>query len=114
MMSISGISNPVPAAAACSKLVVLKENVHGSLRSGRRLDPKLQDDGFEVTDPPRDAVLDNVDFAGKKLINHVNDRLKNGVHIMDRFLEKALQGQPEGSRLGEFITANWQNTHAAY
>jgi NitT/TauT family transport system substrate-binding protein len=40
--------------------------------------------------------------------------LKNGVHIMDRFLEKALQGQPEGSRLGEFITANWQNTHAAY
>jgi NitT/TauT family transport system substrate-binding protein len=40
--------------------------------------------------------------------------LKNGVHIMDRFLEMALQGQPEGSRLGEFITANWQNTHAAY
>jgi len=30
--------------------------------------------------------------------------LKNGVHIMDRFLEMALQGQPEGSRLGEFIT----------
>jgi NitT/TauT family transport system substrate-binding protein len=40
--------------------------------------------------------------------------LKNSVHIMDRFLEMALQGQPEGSRLGEFITANWQNTHAAY
>jgi UDP:flavonoid glycosyltransferase YjiC (YdhE family) len=40
--------------------------------------------------------------------------LKNGVHIMDRFLEMALQGQPEGSRLGEFITVNWQNTHAAY
>jgi hypothetical protein len=31
-----------------------------------------------------------------------------------RFLEMALQGQPEGSRLGEFITTNCQNTHAAY
>jgi NitT/TauT family transport system substrate-binding protein len=40
--------------------------------------------------------------------------LKNSVHIMDRFLEKALQDQPEGSRLGEFIKTNWQNTHAAY
>jgi NitT/TauT family transport system substrate-binding protein len=40
--------------------------------------------------------------------------LRNGVHIMDRFLEKALQDQPEGSRLGEFIRTNWQNTHAAY
>jgi NitT/TauT family transport system substrate-binding protein len=40
--------------------------------------------------------------------------LKNGVHIMDRFLEMALQGQREGARLGEFIAANWQNTHAAY
>jgi NitT/TauT family transport system substrate-binding protein len=40
--------------------------------------------------------------------------LKNSVHIMDRFLEMALQGQPEGSRLGEFIAANWQNTHAAF
>jgi len=40
--------------------------------------------------------------------------LKNSVHIMDRFLEMALQGQPEGSRLGEFIATNWQNTHAAY
>ena len=40
--------------------------------------------------------------------------LWNGAHIMDRFLEKALQDQPEGSRLGEFIRTNWQNTHAAY
>jgi NitT/TauT family transport system substrate-binding protein len=40
--------------------------------------------------------------------------LKHSVHIMDRFLEKALQGQPEGSRLGEFIGTNWQNTHEAY
>jgi NitT/TauT family transport system substrate-binding protein len=40
--------------------------------------------------------------------------LKNRVHVMDRFLEKALQDQPEGSRLGEFIKANWQNTHAAF
>ena len=40
--------------------------------------------------------------------------LKNSVHIMNRFLEKALQGQPEGARLGEFIKPNWQNTHAAF
>jgi NitT/TauT family transport system substrate-binding protein len=40
--------------------------------------------------------------------------LRNGVHIMDRFLEKALQDQPDSSRLGEFIRTNWQNTHAAY
>jgi len=33
---------------------------------------------------------------------------------MDRFLEKALEKQPEGSQLGEFIKANWQNTHAAF
>ena len=40
--------------------------------------------------------------------------LKNSVHIMDRFLEKALQVQPEGGRLGESIKANWQNTHDAF
>jgi NitT/TauT family transport system substrate-binding protein len=40
--------------------------------------------------------------------------LKNSVHILDRFLEKALEDQPEGSRLGEFIKTNWQNTHAAF
>jgi NitT/TauT family transport system substrate-binding protein len=40
--------------------------------------------------------------------------LKNSAHIMDRFLEKALQDQPEGGRLGEFIKANWQNTHASF
>lgn len=40
--------------------------------------------------------------------------LKNGVHIMDRFLEMALQGQPEDGRLGEFIATNWKNTHEAF
>jgi NitT/TauT family transport system substrate-binding protein len=40
--------------------------------------------------------------------------LKNSAHIMRRFLEKALQDQPEGARLGEFIKPNWQNTHAAF
>jgi len=40
--------------------------------------------------------------------------LKNSVHIMDRFLEKALENQPEGARLGEFIKTNWQNTHDAF
>ena len=40
--------------------------------------------------------------------------LKNSVHIMSRFLEKALQDQPENAPLGKFITQNWQNTHAAF
>lgn len=39
--------------------------------------------------------------------------LKNGVHVMDRFLEMALQGQPDGAPLGNFITANWENTRTA-
>ncbi len=33
---------------------------------------------------------------------------------MDRFLEMALQGQPEGARVGDFLTANWENTHSAF
>jgi NitT/TauT family transport system substrate-binding protein len=40
--------------------------------------------------------------------------LKNSVHIMTRFLEKALQDQPEGVAFGKFIPQNWQNTHAAF
>jgi NitT/TauT family transport system substrate-binding protein len=40
--------------------------------------------------------------------------LKNSIHIMDRFLEMALQGQPKNAHLGEFIDANWQNTHADF
>ena len=40
--------------------------------------------------------------------------LKNGVHIMDRFLEMALQDQPAGAPLGGFIPANWENTHADF
>jgi NitT/TauT family transport system substrate-binding protein len=40
--------------------------------------------------------------------------LKNSVHIMDRFLEMALQGQPENAPLGDFLTDNWQNSHSAF
>src|SRR5262245_32565228 len=40
--------------------------------------------------------------------------LKNSVHIINRFLEKALQGQPEGAPLGKFIAENWQSTHSAF
>ncbi len=36
--------------------------------------------------------------------------LSNGVHVMDRFLQMALQGQPENAPLGDFIPANWENT----
>ena len=38
--------------------------------------------------------------------------LKHATHVMTRFLEKALQGQPEDAPLGSFIPQNWQNTHA--
>jgi NitT/TauT family transport system substrate-binding protein len=40
--------------------------------------------------------------------------LKNGVHVMDRFLEMSLQGQPDATPLGAFIADNWQNTRKAY
>ncbi|AMN40544.1 ABC transporter substrate-binding protein [Rhodoplanes sp. Z2-YC6860] len=40
--------------------------------------------------------------------------LKNSVHIMNRFLEKALQDQPKDAPLGKFIVENWKNTHEAF
>lgn len=40
--------------------------------------------------------------------------IQNSVHIMDRFLEMALQGQPDGAPLGGFIPANWQNLQKAF
>ena len=40
--------------------------------------------------------------------------LKNGVHIMDRFLQMSLQGQPDDAPLGDFIAAKWDNTREAY
>ena len=40
--------------------------------------------------------------------------LNNGVHVMDRFLQMALQGQPENTALGEFIPANWENTRSDF
>jgi NitT/TauT family transport system substrate-binding protein len=40
--------------------------------------------------------------------------LANGVHVMDRFLDMALQGQPANAPLGGFIPSHWDNTHAAF
>lgn len=37
--------------------------------------------------------------------------LKNAVHVMKRFLEKALQDQPANGPYGAFIKQNWVNTH---
>jgi NitT/TauT family transport system substrate-binding protein len=70
---------------------------------------------FTMTNPAAAIRLFWEEFPTTKPVN-LDDAtaLRNGVHVMDRFLEKALQDQPEGSRLGEFIKANWQNTHAAY
>lgn len=55
------------------------------------------------------------EFPNSKPVN-LDDAtaVKNGVHIMDRFLEMALQGQPKDGRLGEFIPANWENSHIAF
>ena len=39
---------------------------------------------------------------------------KNAAHILDRFLEMALQGQPQNGELGDFIPAAWQNTYATF
>ena len=40
--------------------------------------------------------------------------LENGVHVMDRFLDMALQGQPANSPLGSFIPSHWDNTLKAF
>jgi NitT/TauT family transport system substrate-binding protein len=40
--------------------------------------------------------------------------VKNSAHIMDRFLQMALQGQPDNAPLGAFIPANWQNMQTAF
>jgi NitT/TauT family transport system substrate-binding protein len=40
--------------------------------------------------------------------------LKNHVHILDRFLEKALMGVPYEGKTGVFNPAAWQNSQATY
>jgi len=39
---------------------------------------------------------------------------RNAAHVLGRFLEMALQGQPDDSHLGEFIPTAWQNTFATF
>jgi NitT/TauT family transport system substrate-binding protein len=70
---------------------------------------------FTATNPAAAIRIFWEEFPTTKPANLDNaTALKNSVHIMNRFLEKALQDQPEGARLGEFIKPNWQNTHAAF
>jgi NitT/TauT family transport system substrate-binding protein len=40
--------------------------------------------------------------------------LKNHAHVLDRFLEKAMQGVPYGGKTGEFVPAMWKNSQANY
>jgi len=40
--------------------------------------------------------------------------LKNAAHILSRFLEMALQGQPANGELGAFIPSAWDNTYATF
>jgi NitT/TauT family transport system substrate-binding protein len=40
--------------------------------------------------------------------------LKNAAHILTRFLEMAMQGQPDGGELGAFIPAAWENTYTTF
>jgi NitT/TauT family transport system substrate-binding protein len=40
--------------------------------------------------------------------------LAHGVHVMDRFLDMALQGQPANGPLGGFIPSHWDNTLTAF
>jgi NitT/TauT family transport system substrate-binding protein len=70
---------------------------------------------FAMTNTPAAIRLFWEEFPTTKPTN-LDDAtaLKNSAHIMTRFLEKALQNQPEGARLGEFIKTNWQNTHSAF
>jgi NitT/TauT family transport system substrate-binding protein len=43
-----------------------------------------------------------------------NTALKNQVHILDRFLEKAMMGVPYDGKAGVFNPAAWQNSQATY
>jgi NitT/TauT family transport system substrate-binding protein len=40
--------------------------------------------------------------------------LQNATHILGRFLEMALQGQPDDAPLGAFIPDAWKNTYATF
>ncbi len=70
---------------------------------------------FTMTNPDAAVRLFWQEFPTAKPVN-LDDAtaLKNSVHIMQRFLEMALQGLPQGARLGDFIAASWENSHAAY
>jgi len=43
-----------------------------------------------------------------------NTALKNQVHILDRFLEKAMMGVPYDGKTGVFNPVAWQNSQATY
>jgi NitT/TauT family transport system substrate-binding protein len=43
-----------------------------------------------------------------------NTALKNHAHVLDRFLEKAMQGVAYGDKTGSFITSAWRNSQANY
>jgi NitT/TauT family transport system substrate-binding protein len=40
--------------------------------------------------------------------------VSNSVHVMNRFLEMALQGLPKDDRFGDFIDTSWENSHTVY
>ena len=70
---------------------------------------------FTRTNPEAAVRIFWEEFPTTKPVN-LDDAtaLKNSVHIMKRFLEMALQGLPEDSRIGDFVTASWQNSHTSF
>jgi NitT/TauT family transport system substrate-binding protein len=70
---------------------------------------------FTITNPEAAIRIFWKEFPSAKPTN-LDDAtaMKNSAHMMNRWLESALQGQPKGGPLGAFIPLNWKNTQAAF
>ena len=70
---------------------------------------------FTLTNPEAAVRIFWEEFPTTKPAN-LDDAtaVKNGAHVMNRFLEMALLGLPPESRFGDFIPEKWETSHVSY
>ena len=70
---------------------------------------------FTLTNPEAAVRIFWEEFRTTKPAN-LDDAtaVKNGTHVMKRFLEMALLGLPPESRFGDFIPEKWETSHVSY
>lgn len=70
---------------------------------------------FTLTNPEAAVRIFWEEFPTTKPAN-LDDAtaVKNGTHVMKRFLEMALLGLPPESRFGDFIPEKWETSHVSY